>query len=240
MTEKPVDRSLPAIQPENRPNNGPSVTGSSLTPQMLVHHADELEEPQGELPSVDLPRIEAAVREILFAVGEDADREGLLETPSRVARMYRDMFCGLHQDPRIHLEKVFTQEYDEVVLVRDISFASMCEHHLLPMIGKAHVAYAPNGKVVGLSKLARVVETIARRPQLQERITEHVAEALDTRLSPKGVAVVIEAEHSCMTIRGVNKPGALTVTSAMRGLFRHNPTSRQEVMALIYGHPAMR
>ena len=184
---------------------------------------------------VDLPRIERAVREILAAVGEDPQREGLLETPARVARMYAEMFSGLHDDPRQHLKKVFTEQYDEVVLVRDISFNSMCEHHLLPFIGKAHVAYLPDGKVLGLSKIARVVEVISHRPQVQERMTEQIANLLLEELNAKGVAVVLEASHSCMTIRGVRKPGSLCVTSAMKGLFRTNLSSRAEVMALIYG-----
>ena len=185
--------------------------------------------------SVDLPRIERAVREILVAVGEDPDREGLLETPARVARMYAEMFSGLKQDPREHTQKFFTEEYDEVVLVRDISFCSMCEHHLLPFIGKAHVAYIPDGKVIGLSKIARVVEVISRRPQVQERMTEDIANLLVEELGAKGVAVVIEASHSCMTIRGVKKPGSSMVTSAMKGVFRSNLSSRAEVMQLIYG-----
>src|SRR5215208_6694121 len=151
---------------------------------------------------VDLPRIERAVREILAAVGENPDREGLLETPARVARMYAEMFSGLGQDPRQHTQKFFTEEYDEVVLVRDISFCSMCEHHLLPFIGTAHVAYIPNGRVIGLSKIARVVEVISHRPQVQERMTEDIANLLLDELVAKGVAVVIEASHSCMTIRG--------------------------------------
>jgi GTP cyclohydrolase I len=184
---------------------------------------------------MDLPRIERAVREILAAVGEDPDREGLLETPARVSRMYAEMFAGLHQDPREHLQKVFTEQYDEVVLVKDISFCSMCEHHLLPFTGHAHLAYVPNGKVLGLSKLARVVEVVARRPQVQERLTEEVANLLVEELGAKGVAVVVEASHSCMTIRGVKKPGSSCVTSAMKGLFRSNLSSRAEVMQLIYG-----
>ena len=184
---------------------------------------------------VDLDRIAAAVREILAAVGEDPDREGLLETPARVARMYAEMFAGLHVDPRIHLRKFFTEQYDEVVLVRDISFCSMCEHHLLPFSGKTHIGYIPSGKVVGLSKLARVVEVVARRPQVQERMTETIAEMLETELDAKAVAVVVEASHSCMTIRGIRKPGSLCVTSAMRGVFRSNLSSRSEVMQLIYG-----
>lgn len=185
---------------------------------------------------VDLERIQKAVREILTAVGEDPDREGLQETPARVARMYAEMFSGLHLDPREHTKKFFAEKYDEVVLVRDISFCSMCEHHLLPFTGKAHIAYIPNGKVIGLSKLARVVEVHARRPQVQERLTEDIANLLVSELGAKGVAVVIEASHSCMTIRGVRKPGSLCVTSAMKGLFRNNLSSRAEVMQLIYGN----
>lgn len=184
---------------------------------------------------VDLPRIERAVREILSAVGEDPDREGLRETPGRVARMYAELFSGLHDDPRLHLRKFFTEKYDEMVLVRDISFNSMCEHHLLPFSGVAHIGYVPNGKVVGLSKLARIVESISHRPQVQERMTEQIADLLIDELDVKGVAVVIEASHSCMTIRGVRKPGSICVTSAMKGLFRSNLSSRSEVMTLIYG-----
>jgi GTP cyclohydrolase I len=185
--------------------------------------------------AVDLARIERAVKEILAAVGEDPEREGLLETPARVARMYAEMFSGLAQDPRVHTQKFFTEEYDEVVLVRDITFCSMCEHHLLPFIGMAHVAYIPDGKVIGLSKIARVVEVISRRPQVQERMTEDIANLLVDELGAKGVAVVIEASHSCMTIRGVKKPGSSMVTSAMKGVFRSNLSSRAEVMQLIYG-----
>ena len=190
----------------------------------------------GEFKHVDLPRIERAVREILAAVGEDPEREGLLETPARVARMYAEMFSGLHSDPRIHLQKFFTEKYDEMVLVRDIAFNSMCEHHMLPFIGKAHIGYVPNGKVVGLSKLARVVEEVSRRPQVQERMTEQIADLLIEELQVKGVAVVIEASHSCMSIRGIRKPGSVCVTSAMKGLFRSNLSSRSEVMTLIYGN----
>ena len=185
---------------------------------------------------VDLPRIEKAVREILIGIGEDPDRDGLLETPARVARMYAEMFSGLRQDPHEHTGKFFEEKYDEVVLVRDISFSSMCEHHLLPFGGKAHIGYMPNGKVIGLSKLARVLEVVARRPQVQERLTETVADLLVDALDAKGVAVIIEADHSCMTIRGVRKPGSLTITSAMRGIFRSNLSSRSEIMQLIYGN----
>ena len=187
---------------------------------------------------VDHARIEAAVREILAAVGEDPDREGLLETPARVARMYAELFSGLHDDPKKHLQKFFTEKYDEVVLVRDISFNSMCEHHLLPFMGKTHIGYIPKGKVIGLSKLARVVESVSRRPQVQERMTEEIANLLVSELDAKGVAVVVEATHSCMTIRGVRKPGSLCVTSAMKGLFRSNQSSRAEIMQLIYGNGA--
>ena len=211
--------------------------------------AETNEGAEGELPSaappshkaeetanrVDLLRIERAVREILAAVGEDPDREGLIETPARVARMYAEMFRGLHSKPRKHLQKFFTEKYDEVVLVRDISFCSMCEHHLLPFIGKAHIGYLPNGKVVGLSKLARVVDEVAHRPQVQERMTEEIADMLLEELNAKGVAVVIEASHSCMTIRGVRKPGSLCTTSAMKGIFRKSLSTRAEVMQLIYG-----
>ncbi|HUE72773.1 MAG TPA: GTP cyclohydrolase I FolE [Pirellulaceae bacterium] len=184
---------------------------------------------------VDFPRIERAVREILIAVGENPDREGLRETPARVARMYAELFAGLAVDPRAHLKKVFTETYDEVVLVRDISFCSMCEHHLLPFIGMAHVAYIPSGNVVGLSKLARVVEVVSRRPQVQERMTQDIAQMIEEELDPKGVGVVIEASHSCMTIRGIRKPGSSMVTSAMKGLFRNNVSTRAELMNLIYG-----
>ena len=209
---------------KNRPSHAPpSVDDNSffVDPNRPIH--DE----------VDLPRIEAAVRSILTAVGEDPDREGLLETPARVARMYAEMFAGLKSDPSRHLSKVFSEDYDEIVLVRDISFCSMCEHHLLPFTGKAHIAYLPSGKVVGLSKLARVVEEVARRPQVQERLTQTVAKLVEDRLSARGVAVVVESTHSCMTMRGVRKPGSLCLTSAMRGIFRDDPKSRSEVLGLI-------
>ncbi len=176
------------------------------------------------------------MREILLAVGEDPDREGLLQTPARVARMYAELFGGLTQDPRIHLRTAFTEKYDELVLVRDIDFHSVCEHHLLPFMGRAHVGYIPDGRVVGLSKLARLVEVVARRPQVQERLTETIADLLEQELGAKGVAVVVEATHTCMTIRGVRKPGSLCVTSAMKGVFRANVSSRAEVLSLIHGH----
>ena len=196
----------------------------------------ELDDNEGKpVSGVDRGRIERAVREILLAVGENPDREGLRETPARVARMYAELFGGLHEDPRVHLKKFFTEKYDEVVLVRDISFDSMCEHHMLPFMGKAHIGYLPGGRVVGLSKLARVVEVVARRPQVQERMTEEIARLLEEELQVKGVAVVIEAVHTCMTVRGVRKPGAVCVTSAMKGAFRTRPTTRSEIMTLIYG-----
>ena len=184
---------------------------------------------------VDAARIEAAVREILLAVGEDPDREGLRETPARVARMYAELFAGLRQDPRTHLRRVFTVKYDEMVLVKDITFASLCEHHLLPFIGKAHVAYLPNGKVVGLSKIPRAVEALAHRPQVQERMAEDLADLLMEELDARGVAVILEATHTCMSIRGVRKAGSITTTSAMRGTFRSNPATRTELLALIHG-----
>ena len=185
---------------------------------------------------VDLARIRRAVREILIAVGEDPDREGLIETPDRVARMYAELFRGLHQDPKIHLTKLFTQKYDELVLVKDIRFESTCEHHLLPFIGKAHVAYIPDGKVVGLSKIPRVIDVLSKRPQLQERLTEEVADLLMSELGAKGVAVVMEATHSCMTVRGVHKPGSSFVTSALRGACKDRSATRAEVLALINGN----
>jgi len=184
---------------------------------------------------IDMPRIERAVREILFAVGENPDREGLQETPARVARMYKELFGGLHEDPKVHTKKYFSEPYDEIVLVRDISFNSMCEHHLLPFMGKVHIGYLPAGRVLGLSKLARVVETISHRPQVQERMTEEIANLLISELNVKGVGVVIEAVHTCMTIRGVRKPGSLCITSAMKGTFRKNASTRAEFLALING-----
>ena len=182
---------------------------------------------------VDLEKIQIAVRMILEAVGENPDRPGLANTPIRVARMYQEMFAGLHSDPARHLETVFPEQYDEMVLVRNIQFTSMCEHHLLPFTGVAHVAYIPNGKVTGLSKLARVVEEIARRPQVQERMTQEIAELVNTHLETSGVAVVLSAEHTCMAIRGIRKHGSTTVTSALRGIFKTNESTRAEFMSLI-------
>ena len=186
---------------------------------------------------VDLARIEAAVREILLALGEDPDRDGLQRTPARVAKMYAEVFAGLREDARDHLEVMFEADHDEMVMVRDITFASMCEHHLVPFLGRAHVAYIPNdsGRITGLSKLARLVDAFARRPQVQERLTTQVADTLEQTLQPKGVLVVIEAEHLCMSMRGVRKPGATTVTSSVRGLFRDNAATRSEAMRLVTG-----
>jgi GTP cyclohydrolase I len=185
----------------------------------------------------DLARIEKAVSEILEAIGEDTGRDGLLDTPKRVARMYAEIFGGLHEDPGAHLTTTFEAEHDEMVMVRDIPMHSACEHHLLPWVGKAHVAYIPNddGRVTGLSKLARVVDGFARRPQVQERLTAQIADALEERLRPRGCMVVIEAEHLCMTMRGIRKPGSTTVTSAVRGLFRRNVATREEAMRFIQG-----
>ena len=188
---------------------------------------------------VDQARIRAAVREILLAVGENPDRDGLLETPARVARMYAEIFAGLHADPRVHLKKTFEVDHEEMVLQRDIEFASFCEHHLLPFTGRAHIAYIPTGRVVGLSKLARVVEGVSRKPRVQERMTQEIADLLQEELIPRGVLVVVEAGHSCMTIRGVRKPGTTCVTSAARGIYQTNAASRQEVMGLItHSRPA--
>ena len=182
---------------------------------------------------MDKQRIEAAVREILIAIGEDPDREGLVETPSRVARMYEEIFGGLEDDPTRHL-KLFDESSEEMVVVRDIPLYSMCEHHLIPFLGKAHIAYIPSdGRVIGLSKLARIVDCFARRPQLQERLTSQGADFLYENLQPMGVAVVIEAEHLCMTMRGARASGAKTMTSALRGTMRSNAKTRAEAMSLL-------
>jgi len=184
---------------------------------------------------IDLSAIEKAVRDIIHAIGEDPAREGMRATPKRVANMYAELFGGLSEDPGRHLTAEFTEQYDEMVVLRNIPFYSMCEHHLLPFMGKAHVAYIPQGKVVGLSKLARVVESFARRPQVQERLTSQIAGLLMDKLNAKGVGVIIEATHTCMTIRGVKKPGSVMVTSAMLGSFRSNPSTRSEAITLLTG-----
>ncbi|MFS8581775.1 MAG: GTP cyclohydrolase I FolE [Limnochordales bacterium] len=183
---------------------------------------------------IDKEAIEGAVRTILKAIGEDPDREGLVDTPARIARMYEEIFAGMHDDVAKHLEVRFEADHDEMVLVRDISFYSLCEHHMVPFFGKAHVAYIPkDGRVTGLSKLARVVQAFARRLQLQERMTSQIADTLMEHLKPMGVAVVVEAEHLCMSMRGVRQPGHLTVTSAVRGIFRTDERTRAEAFALI-------
>ena len=208
-----------AIEPSS------SVTAEDATPDPSSPHENHC--------PVDLPAIEQAVRTILTAIGEDPDRPGLLDTPRRVARMYSEMFAGLACDPSRHLRVTFPEEYEEIVLVRDISFTSMCEHHLLPFSGVAHVAYIPKGRVTGLSKLARVVDEVARRPQVQERMTGVIADMIERELDSSGVAVVVSAEHSCMSIRGIRKPGSKTITSALRGVFMTNQSSRAEVLSLI-------
>lgn len=185
--------------------------------------------------AIDLPRIEHAVREILLAIGEDPDRDGLIDTPRRVARSYRELFRGLGQSPAVHLDRVFEQAHDEVILVRDIEFYSVCEHHLLPFSGKAHIAYLPDGgQVVGLSKLARTVDVFARRPQVQERLTNQIADAIEQHLNAKGVVVVVEAEHFCMKMRGVNKSSSVMVTSSLRGAVRDDRAQGAEVLNLIF------
>ena len=191
-----------------------------------------------ELAGVDQPRIMAAVREILAAIGEDPDREGLIETPARVARAFAERTAGMRTDPRIHLHTLFSEQYEEVVLLRNIEFHSICEHHLLPFFGRAHIAYIPNGKVVGLSKLARLVDGYARRPQVQERLTTQIADALMEELHPLGAACIVEASHTCMTVRGVKKSEASMVTSAMRGKFNDDHAARAELMALLNNHRA--
>jgi GTP cyclohydrolase I len=197
--------------------------------------------PSREFPPIDTPmdldRIAKAVREILEAIGEDADRDGLRDTPQRVARMYAEVCSGLHEQVDTHLAVTFEAGHDEMVMVRDISVQSVCEHHLVPFIGNAHVAYIPgeDGRITGLSKLARLVDAFARRPQVQERLTAQIADEIDRTLIPRGVMVVVEAEHLCMTMRGVRKPGSTTVTSAVRGLFRTSVATREEAMRFIIG-----
>ncbi len=188
--------------------------------------------------SVDVERVKAAVSELLVAIGEDPERDGLVDTPRRVAAMYEELFSGLHDDPARHLEVTFAADHDEMVMVRDIPFASLCEHHLVPFLGKAHVAYIPaeDGRITGLSKLARLVDGYARRLQVQERMTTQIADAIAEVLRPRGVLVVIEAEHLCMSMRGVKKPGTVTVTSSVRGLFRSDVATRAEAMQFIRGH----
>ena len=187
------------------------------------------------MSNVDKKKIENAVRDILEAIGEDPNREGLIDTPSRVAKMYEEIFSGIHKDPRAHLKTLFkSEEHEEIVLVKDISFYSCCEHHLVPFFGKAHIAYLPkDGRLTGLSKLARVIEDLSKKPQLQERITKDAANIIMEELNPHGVLVVVEAEHMCMTMRGVKKPGSKTITLATRGIFEENLSLRSEAMSLI-------
>jgi GTP cyclohydrolase I len=189
----------------------------------------------GPTGGIDQTRIRTAIREILLAVGEDPEREGLRDTPARVGRLFAEVFSGLHADPRHLLRKTFEVDHEEMVLQKDIEFSSFCEHHLLPFAGRAHVAYLPTGRVVGLSKLARAVDVLARKPQIQERLTQEIADLVNEQLSPRGVLVVIEAVHTCMTVRGVRKPGSVCVTSAARGLYQTNAAARAEVMGHIHG-----
>jgi GTP cyclohydrolase I len=214
-----------------------SLDGDAAHPADL-NVPDSLPLPSHLSPAVDRGRIEAAVREILFAIGEDPDREGLLDTPARVARMYAETCSGLHEDASRHLKVTFDAGHDEMIMVRDISMFSMCEHHLVPFFGKAHVGYIPNtdGRVTGLSKLARLVDGFSRRPQVQERLTTQIADAIESSLDPRGVLVVIEAEHMCMAMRGIRKTGASTVTSAVRGIFRSDSAARAEAMRFIETH----
>jgi GTP cyclohydrolase IA len=188
--------------------------------------------------SIDLDAIEDAIGSILKAIGEDPGRDGLVRTPRRVADMYAELFSGLHKDPADELEVVFEANHDEMIMVKDIPLGSLCEHHLIPFIGSAHVAYIPNesGQITGLAKLARLVDVLSKRPQVQERLTTQIADTIEKSLNPRGVLVVIEAEHLCMSMRGVRKPGSKTVTSSVRGMFRRNEATRAEAMGLIHGH----
>ena len=188
----------------------------------------------GNKIKVDTERVKKAVTEILLAIGEDIGREGIKGTPERVAEMYTELLSGMSEDPKQHLSRVFTENYDEIVLLRDIPFYSICEHHLMPFIGSAHVAYLPAGSVLGVSKLARIVDCFARRLQVQERLTDQIADFIMNGLKPRGVAVVLEASHSCMTIRGIKKPGSVMVTSSLRGIFKRDPKSRNEIMSLMH------
>jgi GTP cyclohydrolase IA len=223
MTDQTL--SIESFDPSSFDEPGPSRPARPVPPR----------EEHPPLPPVDLPRIAAAVKEILVAIGEDPDRDGLLDTPMRVARMYEEVFAGLREIPDSHLQVMFEANHDEMVMVRDIPLTSMCEHHLVPFMGKAHVAYIPgeDGRVTGLSKLARLVDAYAKRPQVQERLTAQIANEIERTLQPRGVLVVIEAEHLCMSMRGVRKPGSSTVTSAVRGQFRDSTATRFEAMRFI-------
>ena len=205
-----------------------------------THHGPGAYEGSGRAddPVIDLPRIEAAVREILEAIGEDPSRDGLIQTPARVARAMAEQFAGLHQRAEDVLTTVFDADHDEMIIVKDIEIYSTCEHHLVPFHGVAHVGYIPNvkGEITGLSKIARLVDLFAKRPQVQERLTAQIADAIQEILEPRGVIVVVECEHLCMSMRGVRKPGARTVTSAVRGAFRDSDRTRAEALGLISGH----
>ncbi len=211
------------------------TTGADLVERAEVIDTElpEADAPVERSAGVDLARLEAAVREMLLAIGEDPDRDGLLRTPERVARAYAEMFAGLRENPRRHLSVTFDEHHHEMVVLRDIPFASTCEHHLLPFTGHAHIGYIPQGRVVGLSKLARLVEGYARRPQVQERLTSEIADAVMEELRPDGCGVVIEAVHTCMSIRGIQKPGATMVTSAVRDGFRRRPETRAEFFSIV-------
>jgi GTP cyclohydrolase IA len=216
----------------------PSLRGAgAVPPSMDLNVSDEIDTPPVPPAPVDVARISAAVREILAAIGEDPDRDGLVDTPARVARIYAETCGGLHDDPQRHLKVTFDADHDEMIMVRDIALYSLCEHHLVPFFGKAHVAYIPNtdGRVTGLSKLARLVDGYANRPQVQERLTTQIADAIEDSLDPRGVLVVIEAEHMCMAMRGIRKTGASTVTSAVRGVFRSDVATRAEAMRFLDG-----
>lgn len=227
-----LSRSAP--QGNRSQNAADTIDATQETPNDSTVIEDPILQNNPEFRSeVDFAAIEAAVKTILDAVGEDANREGLVETPRRVAKMYAEMFSGLHLNPARHLKKTFEVECGELVLIRDIEFTSMCEHHLLPFSGHAHVAYIPTSRVGGLSKFGRVVEEIARRPQVQERMTNQIANLIESELDTKGVAVVVQAEHSCMAIRGIRKKGSSTITSSLRGVFKTDTASRAEVMSLI-------
>ena len=202
--------------------------------QAASGHAARDSSTSGRARPIDQPRIARAVREILLAIGEDPEREGLRDTPARVGRMYAELFAGLHENPERHLEAMFDEGHHEMVVLRDIAFNSTCEHHLMPFEGKAHIAYIPGGKVLGLSKLARIVDVFAHRPQVQERLTSQIADVLAQRLQVQGCAVVLEAVHTCMTCRGVKKPGSVMITSALRGSLHKNPSTRAEVLALLH------
>ena len=216
--------------------NSASVSGFLEEPESDLINKAAISEKNGnnmDGNTIDLDLIKNAVKMILKAIGENPDRPGLIDTPARVAKMYAEMFSGIHGDPGKHLRVTFPENYDEMVVVKDIPFTSMCEHHLLPFTGVAHIAYIPNGKVVGLSKLARVVEDVSKRPQVQERMTQTIADLMDNELKCSGVAVFLQAEHSCMSIRGVKKHGCTTITSVLRGVFKTNLSTRAEVLSLI-------